>query len=358
MMSIMPIVYQATNLINGKRYVGRSTYPLSQRLSAYKTAAKNGSRGSPIARAILAYGIEMFRFRVLLRHADNEIICDEERRLIAALRPEYNIRPGHAFSPRRPGRIVKIRHHRYPGDWCLDGENWRAVVGYEGLYEVSDLGRARCLQGKQSGTDGGIGKPPKILKFQQIGHHAPATIFTKGHERRRRMLHILVLEAFAGPRPPGLWGLHRNDEKSDNRLSNLYWGTPVQNVADAYRNGLRHVGSAHPMSKLTEKEVEQIRSLRGSISRNDIAIKFEISKVTVADIHSGRYWKSVPNPECSIRYIPKGESHYKAKLTADMVRQIRRDLEAGVSMADLSRKNSVSIQNIWKISKNSIWRDV
>lgn len=52
-------------------------------------------------------------------------------------------------------------------------------------------------------------------------------------------VHVLVAEAFVGPRPPGLWALHKNDLPSDNRPENLYWGTQVQNAQDALRNG-RH----------------------------------------------------------------------------------------------------------------------
>jgi hypothetical protein len=38
-------------------------------------------------------------------------------------------------------------------------------------------------------------------------------------------VHRKVLEAFVGPAPKGLFALHRNRKRTDNRLSNLYWGT-------------------------------------------------------------------------------------------------------------------------------------
>lgn len=56
---------------------------------------------------------------------------------------------------------------------------------------------------------------------------------------RRARVHTLVLEAFVGPRPPGLVTLHANDIRNDNRLENLSWGTLTQNSQDCVRRG-RH----------------------------------------------------------------------------------------------------------------------
>ena len=56
---------------------------------------------------------------------------------------------------------------------------------------------------------------------------------------KRRSVHSLVLEAFVCPRPEGLLGLHRDDVKWHNHVSNLYWGTHADNMRDCVRNG-RH----------------------------------------------------------------------------------------------------------------------
>jgi len=51
----------------------------------------------------------------------------------------------------------------------------------------------------------------------------------------KRKGHHLVLEAFVGP-GNGLWGLHADDDPSNNHISNLRWGTPAENSADRKRN--------------------------------------------------------------------------------------------------------------------------
>lgn len=56
----------------------------------------------------------------------------------------------------------------------------------------------------------------------------------------RRLIHHLVLEAFDRPRPDGLFGLHRDDNPTNNTLPNLYWGTKRENQLDKVRNGAHH----------------------------------------------------------------------------------------------------------------------
>lgn len=69
-----------------------------------------------------------------------------------------------------------------------------------------------------------------------------------------RYVHVLVLEAFVGPRPsPEHKGLHRDDDPHHNHVSNLYWGTMQDNALDRVRNGndvnarKTHCDRGHPL---------------------------------------------------------------------------------------------------------------
>ena len=55
--------------------------------------------------------------------------------------------------------------------------------------------------------------------------------------RHHSYVHHLVLEAFVGPRPAGMMGLHWDDDHSNNHLENLRWGTRSDNTKDSVRNG-------------------------------------------------------------------------------------------------------------------------
>ena len=76
-----------------------------------------------------------------------------------------------------------------------------------------------------------------------------------GRGRKSYKVHVLVLDAFVGPRPNGMQGLHRDDDHANNNLSNLYWGTQSQNMADRLRNGRdpnatkTHCNAGHKFTK-------------------------------------------------------------------------------------------------------------
>ena len=112
-------------------------------------------------------------------------------------------------------------------------EEWRPVVGYEGLYEVSDQGRVRSLI---SG---------RILR--------PATRRLSGHKHvmlcrpsQVGLVHQLVAAAFLGPRPDGAETRHLNGDSGDNRAANLQYGTRSENTEDSKRHGTHfHAGLTH-----------------------------------------------------------------------------------------------------------------
>lgn len=109
-------------------------------------------------------------------------------------------------------------------------ERWKPVLGYEGRYEVSDQGRVKSLLTN------------KILSpwVRPDSGKAQVTLHGEVLKQQVRLVHILVLEAFIGPRPPGLEGLHRNDIGNDNTLTNLRWGTRSENMLDRVANGKHH----------------------------------------------------------------------------------------------------------------------
>lgn len=131
-------------------------------------------------------------------------------------------------------------------------ERWLPVVGYEGFYEVSDLGRARSLPRRTAkGLKGG-----RILKGSRAESGHIAVMLSKHGSIRRRMVHQLVAEAFIGPRPLGQETRHLNDVPDDNRLVNLVYGTRSENAADALRNGRNyfanrtHCPHGHPYDEV------------------------------------------------------------------------------------------------------------
>jgi hypothetical protein len=82
--------------------------------------------------------------------------------------------------------------------------------------------------------------------------------------RCQHNVHHLVLKAFVGPCPPGMECRHFPDrDQANERVENLRWGTPRENVADAMLHGTRLIGERVPNAKLTEDDVMGMHRLAG-----------------------------------------------------------------------------------------------
>ena len=121
----------------------------------------------------------------------------------------------------------------------LMNELWKAIPGYECRYEVSDQGRVRSLDRDVVC----IGKIKGAYTSRKKGRVLRPGASNFGHlsvvlgRRNTRMVHELVLAAFVGPRPANRECCHNNGVPTDNRLTNLRWGTRRENISDSVRHG-------------------------------------------------------------------------------------------------------------------------
>ena len=119
------------------------------------------------------------------------------------------------------------------------GEVWKSVVGCEGSYQVSSLGRVRSLprmvvKRRNGGPAFFQPIPGRVLKYVPM-KKGYLTVRVGG---RMRLVHHLVLEAFVGPRPEGAEARHFPDrDKTNNRAENLLWGTAQDNSDDRKIHG-------------------------------------------------------------------------------------------------------------------------
>lgn len=118
---------------------------------------------------------------------------------------------------------------------------WRPVVGWEGLYEVSELGEVRSLDRVIYYPDGRrpYTKKGRTLRGWVKHGYRKVVLSAANGRKEERFVHSLVLESFIGPRPAGQEALHYDDNKQNNVTSNLRWGTRSENLHDMVRNG-RH----------------------------------------------------------------------------------------------------------------------
>lgn len=117
-------------------------------------------------------------------------------------------------------------------------ENWRAIPGFEGLYEVSDHGRVRSLDRERRSWGGGTARiKGRLLKACTNKNGYQQVDLYKNGKRRMSYVHSLVCLAFYGPRPSGIEVCHNDGNPSNNRLSNLRYDTSSANKYDVVKHG-------------------------------------------------------------------------------------------------------------------------
>lgn len=125
-------------------------------------------------------------------------------------------------------------------------EEWRDVAGYEGCYEVSNLGRVRSVARWVDTYNGGRMFVHGIIKSQ----HATPKGYMKvslqhGSKKETRLVHRLVAQAFI-PNPDNLPEINHIDcNKSNNSVSNIEWCSGESNRSHAKAHGLFARGK-HP----------------------------------------------------------------------------------------------------------------
>ena len=139
-------------------------------------------------------------------------------------------------------------------------EVWRDVKGYEGLYQVSNMGRVKSLERK---NNYGRTVKERILKPAFDGWGYLVVTLCADGKRKNLMVHRLVCEAFNDNRDEKPEVNHINEIKTDNRACNLEWCTRIENLT----HGTRSERSAKTLSKpicqytLDEKIVKTWASL-------------------------------------------------------------------------------------------------
>lgn len=124
-------------------------------------------------------------------------------------------------------------------------EEWRDIEGYEGLYQVSNLGRVKSLERIDSNNHRRkeIIRRPMIDKREGKGYYRIG--LTKNKKQKNIPLNCLVYKTFVGEIPKGIQVNHINERKEDNSVENLNlmtpkentnWGTGIQRRAEKQRN--------------------------------------------------------------------------------------------------------------------------
>lgn len=177
---------------------------------------------------------------------------------------------------------------------------FRNVPGFPG-YRVGDNGAVQsCWKGKNVGSGKNYKRVRLMteewwnLKAASRRSRYPLVQLYQDGRLHTRPIHRLVLEAFVGPRKPDEQCRHLDGNPWNNHLSNICWGTALENKRDQIRHGTNVRGSRHPLAKVSESDIPKIRSLFFQcVPQRVIATAFGLDQKTVWLIVHEKAWSHV-----------------------------------------------------------------
>ena len=217
------------------------------------------------------------------------------------------------------------------------------------------------------GEDGSVLGPSGTIRKPHLNprsHYLQLAVWADGRTQTVKV-HVMVAEAWHGPRPDGMEVAHGNGVRTDNRASNLRWDTRSGNHADKLKHGTSSRGEAHGASRLTAEAVREIRAAyeAGHATQPQLAERFGVHQVTISDVVSGRTWPHMPityaQAPAAARRSTVGERNGRARFTEQQVRAIRAAHAASTATAkELSTQHQVSVSAIRHVLSRRVWRNI
>lgn len=160
-------------------------------------------------------------------------------------------------------------------------EEWRDVPTMPG-YRVSSLGRV-------------IGPRGRVLSLRTNFCGYQCFHARRGGKETFKFAHVAACEAFHGPKPDGCEVRHLNGVRHDNRISNLCWGTKLENAQDMRDHGNVAFGERNASARLSESQAIEV--LLSPLNGPALAKRFKVTVQTIYLIRSRKTWKHLtPNP--------------------------------------------------------------
>jgi hypothetical protein len=171
-------------------------------------------------------------------------------------------------------------------------EQWRDIPGYEGYFQVSNMGGVRRIaHAEQYNRKANLG--PATFKPNKRGYWE--VMLARPKFRKLYLVHRVVMLAFVGPCPEGLQVNHINGDKRDNRLENLEYVTASENMRHAAAMGrLNHAGMRGPSRKVSDQHVLLMRALFSKgVTVKQVSKTSGLSISQVRRIKTRQSWDSI-----------------------------------------------------------------
>jgi hypothetical protein len=177
----------------------------------------------------------------------------------------------------------------------MKNETWKDIIGYEGYYSISNLGRVRCLKKSVRGViSDRIAPKIMVIHFNKFTGYYSVQFGEWGFfEHQRFPIHRLVATHFVDNPNNFPEVNHIDGDKGNNHFTNLQWVTREQNIQHGFVTGLIETpkGQNHVCAKLTNEAVLQI--FNSPLGPRELSRKLNLPYSTVAAIRTGASWNHI-----------------------------------------------------------------
>jgi hypothetical protein len=167
-------------------------------------------------------------------------------------------------------------------------EIWHSIEGYEGVYQISSLGRVKRLISNRCLKE-------RILKPNTVRDGYQAVKLCKDSLKKVFVIHRLVARAFIQNPQAKPFINHIDGNTSNNCISNLEWCTQSENIIHSYKRGrIAQHGQDRPNAKYSDDIIREVRLKRSmGLSCHKIAEEYNMSHQYVSAISNRLVWKHV-----------------------------------------------------------------
>jgi predicted XRE-type DNA-binding protein len=245
----------------------------------------------------------------------------------------------------------------------MESEIWKDIKDFEGIYQVSNMGRVKSV-GRLVNSGKGVHSftiKEKILAVDYSASYYRVTL-SKNGKIKRFSVHRLVASTFISNPENKPQVNHKDGDKLNNKLDNLEWVTVSENNRHAIDTGLSIPvkGEDHGMCKLKESDILEIRRLyhETNLTQQQIGDMFGIDRKYATEIISGECWKHVKIYKKTKKKCKIGVNHHNSKIDENMARQIKELLYNGNKPKDISDSLGVSRDIVYDIKREKTWKHV
>lgn len=170
-------------------------------------------------------------------------------------------------------------------------EEWKNIVGYDGMYQVSNMGRVKSMKRYLT-----FGKTFRIVteKIRKIMLYSNGYCFVQFSDIHKVklaiMIHRLVATHFIDNPEKKPQVNHKKGIKTDNRFHQLEWNTKAENIQHAATN-LGVYGENWHASKINIHKAREIRSKYPKMTLKQLSKEYGISFANIGKVVRGETWK-------------------------------------------------------------------